>query len=166
MIHQLIKGFPLQTGATMELENMIDVSELKYRYKWILSGHDHMSYRDGNVISLGSPMKLTFGEEGDRGIWILDGEDMKFIKLKYPEYITITDGNVPSDDYNYYRVIAKEGQTIESRENVSVIIQKPVEILNRLNLSDNWKLDEVLEKFVELKNKDNVYLEFGKRFLT
>ena len=88
-----------------------------------------------------------------------------FYPLISPNYITLKDEDIPNDTYNYYRVISSGNKVIESKENVQVIIQRETERINRLSLSENFDLNEALEKFVKAKGKGEEYLDFGQEYI-
>ena len=177
LLHQQLAGFPLAINVPSFGTELVDLSNVKNKYKWIFSGHLHIPQRMDNVVSVGSVCLHHFGDIGERGCWILDTDnnDLKFYKLKYPEFIDIEkEEEIPNefDIYNYYRVYINENSRDlinrvdrENKGNIEMHIIVNDKPLNRLNISENWNIFDVMANYVKLLNKDKRYLDFGLKFL-
>jgi DNA repair exonuclease SbcCD nuclease subunit len=168
VIHQLLKGFPVQNGQVISSKENLDYSLVKDYFEWIFSGHNHRPERREKVVSIGAPMKFQFGEEGERGCWIFEDGKLDFIKLEYPDYITIKvegDKTPLLDDFNYYRILTENPDGLVKKENVEIFLQKEFKSETRLNIKEDWKVEDVMREYVKLKKKNEDFLEFGKKFL-
>lgn len=181
-MHQFLTGFPIQKDYIIKKgEEVFDYS--KCDADWIISGHDHIPHtkkrkigtKQQTLISVGSPMELSFqdSDSEDRGCYILtvDNEkvDIKQFPLEYPRYCTVDSVDKVKDDHNYYRLIIAENEfskTLNLPDNVVQI--KPVikeKETDRLKLGRNWKWQDVLSKYVILKEKSKKYKEVGDEIL-
>jgi len=126
----------------------------------VFFGHIHQHQQLGERCwVVGSPMKHKFGDDGDRGVMIVDGTDVRFIKLKYPDFITVPTWDDVTDDYNYYRVENSDRKS--DKQNV-VAVTKPVFYEERVK-SDNFM--DILEEWVEYKNVGDEYFKVASTFL-
>lgn len=129
---------------------------LAKRNRLVFFGHYHSRIElTPNCIVVGSPMHLTFGDKGDRGVYIVDTETWKpeFRKLRYPAFLTVDTPDQVKDDGNYYRVL--HGGGMKPRENVVVVKEPPV-FQERIK-SDNFS--EILQEWLRINNKDSSFLE-------
>ena len=127
--------------------------------KLVFFGHYHerLCLAD-NCFTIGSPMHFTFGDKGDRGVWIIDTttSKVKFEKLKYPEFRTVDTLDEVTDDYNYYRIMNMDVHT--DKDNVVSII-KPEVFTERIK-STNF--DEILFEWLKLQDKPKEYYDIVK----
>jgi len=136
----------------------VDWKKLSKRNKLVFFGHIHQPQRlSENCFVLGSVMPLNFGDVGDRGVYIVDDGKVEFVKLKYPEFRTVSSLN-EIDDYNYYRVIGVDGRSKEMSKNV-VVVNLSKSFAERIK-SDSF--EGMLVEWLELQKKDKSYLEVIK----
>jgi len=125
----------------------------------VFFGHYHEQTKlSNNCFVIGSPMHLNFGDVSERGIYLVDTEDwsVKFIKLKYPRFITIdnfdsTKEKLPQDE-NYYRIYSEKRL---DNENVVTVIE-PKRFEERMK-SDDFK--SILEEWLQINDKPKSWLE-------
>jgi len=99
-------------------------------FNFVITGHYHNPNFIDGILQAGSPIQLSFGEEGqDKGCWVLDTDNYKvrFYKLHYPEFITITPASLKD---------IKEEQC-----NGKIV---------RITAKDNKKLEKYVERALEL----------------
>lgn len=70
--HFELDGFKLSSKFTSD-KTQLYVSDYN-KYKHVFSGHFHIMQKKDNIIYIGSPYELTFGERGDHGIYIFDND--------------------------------------------------------------------------------------------
>ena len=134
----------------------IEWEKLAKNNKLVFFGHYHTRLELAkNCFVIGTPMHLTFGDEGDRGVYIVDTEDWsaEFVKLNYPEFKTVAKATDVKEDGNYYRVLDAEG--LEPSDNVIGIRQAPI-FKERIK-SDNFQ--EILREWLKISDKDDTWLE-------
>ncbi len=96
------------------------------KFKWTLCGHLHVPQKlTERFIVLGAPLHIRFGDEGDRGFWILDTEkdDIEFVPTTFPHFISVGSPEEQKDDGNFYRVIGKkeDGEALELQDEKTAI---------------------------------------------
>jgi DNA repair exonuclease SbcCD ATPase subunit/DNA repair exonuclease SbcCD nuclease subunit len=134
--------------------------ELARNNKLVLCGHIHQrQHLADNCIIVGSPMQLTFGDAGDRGIYIVDSDSgaAEFRKLQYPEFITVENYWDTKDDGNYYRVLNKDSRPPDSITTENIRVQSTPEYLEERIKSTNFF--EILKEWLTIKEKPESYLE-------
>lgn len=165
-MHQILQGFSYQSGYTPKDDEVFNYNRIS-GYKKIFSGHNHISKIKDSVIQIGSVMQLNFGDEkGKRGCWTYETETDKldFYELDYPKYISLDEIPMKLDDNNYYRLKIKESEfskTLSIPDNVEVQVIPEEETLNRLELGETWDWEEVVKKYVNLKEKSSEYIDVG-----
>jgi len=137
--------------------------------KSVWFGHIHQRQELApNCIVVGSPMHLTFGDEGDRGVYIYDGGIPQFIKLDYPEFKTINEEGkddidwlaIKVDTKNYYRILGVN-KRVEMDNVISSIVPEFFE--ERIKAQS---FSEILLQWMSLKGVDQTYLESIKDLIT
>jgi DNA repair exonuclease SbcCD nuclease subunit len=90
MIHQGIDNFsgggmPL-TGLTAEWLNSYLAPG-----QFVVAGHYHCWGRSGAVIQVGAPYQQAFGDENEKGCFVLDLDsgESEFFKLEAPKFVTV-----------------------------------------------------------------------------
>lgn len=170
-MHQILRGFNYQNGYTPTGGEVFDYERIQ-GFRWLFSGHNHVTKYQNNVVQTGSVMQLNFGDEGvDRGCWIydLESDKAKFYKLSYPTYTTLD--SIPEkgvDDYNYYRLKVKESQfskTFSVPSNIELQIIPEDKVVDRLNLGKEWDWTDVVKKYCEFKEKSDDYIQEGNKLI-
>lgn len=144
-------------------EDGVDWKRLADTNRLVLFGHIHQKQvLAKNCIILGSPMPFTFGDEGERGIWILDTEDfsIEFRKLKYPEFVTVENPDEVKEDGNYYRVLNCKEKI--NKQNV-ISVRKPEVFEERIKANT---FDGIVGEWLKLNGKDDAYRESIKDLVT
>jgi DNA repair exonuclease SbcCD nuclease subunit len=166
--HLEINGFSYNNIKICQTGLPLD--EVK-NYKMVLSGHFHKQSFKNNVLYLGSPYQMDFGDVGDvRGYYIFDNGDIRFIRFKdAPEFVKF-DNEIDFNRItgNFVKVIFdnKIGVT-ESRE----IIEK-IEALDPLSININFvankfSLSDVhdnLNDDMDYSNNKNVMIKFIDKY--
>lgn len=116
--------------------------------------HERMALSD-NCFTIGPPMITQFGEFGTRGVWIVDtdGWKVEFVKLEYPEFLTVENSDDVKDDGNYYKVLNAR-KRIDKTNVVSIVTPKRFE--ERLK---SEKFEEILKEWAILNDKGQDYLD-------
>jgi len=138
----------------------VDWKTLSENNRLVFFGHIHERQElSKNCIVVGSPMHLTFGDVGERGVYIVDTDtwSIEFIKLKYPEFRNVESLSEVQDSYNYYKVKNVRGQVSTVSNVISVSV--PDFFDERLK-SDSF--DGILKEWLQLNQKDETYLELIK----
>ena len=88
-------------------------------------------------------------------IHILENNELEFVKLEYPEFITITDENrgLVRNPKNYYRILDAEEQSSSSDNEVLII--KPKYFEERLKSTSDF--NKLLLDWLKLNNKSEEY---------
>jgi len=141
--------------------NGVDWQRLAKTNRLVFFGHDHTRKQlADNCYVIGACMQHTFGDKGDRGMYIVDTDTwaVEFIKLKYPEFRTVKDqSEVVAGDGNYYKgKDLKEGAGIIS-------VKTPVVFEQRIK-SDGFK--DILQEWLKLNDKDETHLAMLDDLLT
>jgi DNA repair exonuclease SbcCD ATPase subunit len=132
----------------------VDWKTLSKNNGLVFFGHIHQNQKlSDNCYVVGSPMHLTFGDEGDRGIYIIRRDlSIEFRKIVSPKFVTVDYPDQIHDDGNYYRVLHSD-QRINESNVVSVI--NPTMYDERIK-SENF--NSILDEWLEMNNKDKSYL--------
>lgn len=142
----------------------VDWKTLAKNNDLVFFGHIHQRQQLGeNCYVIGSPYHLNFGDVGDRGFYIVDFDtkEVEFIKLDYPEFITVAHpAQVVPNDGNYYRVLHSK-EKVEGENVVSVVIPEFFE--ERIKTSD---FNSILNEWLKLNGKDTTYLEMIKEIIS
>jgi len=141
----------------------VDWKTLASQNKQVAFGHIHqMQVLADNCFVIGAPYHLTFGDIGDRGIWIVDTKDntSRFIKLDYPEFITVETPDLVADDRNYYRVLRSE-KKVDNDRVISTITPQRFE--ERIKATE---FHSILNEWLTFKEKDETYLQAISDILT
>lgn len=167
VMHQILKGMKYQNGYMPVDGEVFDVDRVD-GYKMILSGHNHVPKQNDNdnIVALGSVMHLDFGDTGDRGCWILDDKkcEIEFFEMKSPKYITLDKIPDKVDDNNYYKVRMSDKDfkgTMDIPENVEIVVVPKEEVVDRLELGNNFEMEDVIKKYVKMKDKPKDYASVG-----
>lgn len=140
----------------------VDYERLSKQNKIVLFGHIHQRQKlNDNTYIIGASMHLTFGDEGERGCYIIDVKsyEVKFVKLNYPEFRTVNSYLDVKDDYNYYRVLNINKEKINDVKS-NVIMTNVPEFYNERIKSDDF--NSILNEWLVLKNKPIQYLDLIK----
>ena len=140
-------------------EEGVDWKKLSENNKFVVFGHIHETQILGpGCFVIGAPYHLTFGDVGERGVWIIDTETCGtlFCRLDAPQFITVQDVTEIKDDRNYYRVLSST-EKIEKENVISVV--KPKVFEERIK-SDSFY--SILDEWLVLNNKDKGYLDVVK----
>jgi exonuclease SbcD len=177
--HIGVNGITMNSGHT--LNDGIRVAAFN-KFDLVLIGHYHNRQEKGNIVYTGSGYPQTFGEDNEKGAWIInDDGTIEFLELKYPKYKTlnvdaIDDDNIEdftnySSDGNKYRIITsrispihkirleKVGVKVEiEREDIIISTKKEV-----VQIYDDQKIIEAYNEWAtkrKIKDKD-----FGLKLL-
>lgn len=148
----------ITTDLGFKFEGM-DYRMLAKNNKFVFFGHYHTKMVLGgvkaNCFVMGSVIPLTFGDNGEHGVWILDTEtnSVKFIKLKYPEFIIVNTPEEVKDDGNYYKVLHATEKS-DNENVVSVIVPEYFE--ERIKSAD---FNTIMEEWLKINEKDASYKE-------
>lgn len=143
-------------------EEGVDWQRIAKQNKFVMFGHIHQTQQLGdNCWVIGAPYHMTFGDSGDRGVWIVDTEvGVKFFPIESPKFLTVDTPDQVKEDGNYYRVLNSESK-IDNDRVVSVITPKKFdERIKALGFH------EILQEWLKLNDKDSTYLEVVKDILT
>lgn len=141
----------------------VDWKRLSSNNKFVFFGHIHQRQElTESCIVVGSPMHLTFGDDGERGCYILDTEKctVEFVKLKYPEFRNVDTLEDVTDDYNYYKIKNIKGQV--DKANV-IAVSIPDFFEERLK---STTFDGIINEWLTINKKDDAYLEIVKPLLS
>lgn len=133
----------------------VDWRRLASQNRLVVFGHIHQrQVLSSNCIIIGSPYHLTFGDEGERGVYTYDTDtsEVKFHKLKYPEFLTVEQPEEVKNDGNYYRVLC--GNKRIDNPNVVTIIE-PTYFEERIK---SQTFEAILNEWVTLNGKDPSYV--------
>ena len=137
----------------------------------LISGHIHQhQILQPNLIYLGTPMAVSFGEEDEKHIALLTIEngktDIKYIQLNVPKKITI-DADLTSiqsltfDDISSYRIRLKcaieEWTTFRKSSKYKKLIEKGVKVIPetvQVKIQNNGKKVSYLDLFNEMIKKE------------
>jgi DNA repair exonuclease SbcCD nuclease subunit len=106
LIHRdLPKALTPMGYSVEEHDDLPDISIITKAFDLIICGHIHKPMKLApNLIMAGSPHQQNKGDAGtEMGYWeIYDDLSLKFVDLKYPEFIYIDEGQPEPDDYHFY----------------------------------------------------------------
>jgi len=122
--------------------------------KFVFFGHYHKTQQlADNCFIMGSAMQLEFGDEREHGVYILDTEmnGVRFIKLDYPQFITVDDANEVKDDGNYYRVL-NATKKIDKQNVISIVTPRFFE--ERIKSVD---FNAIIDEWLKMNSVDDSY---------
>jgi DNA repair exonuclease SbcCD ATPase subunit len=134
----------------------IDWKQLADTNRLVFFGHYHENKQLApNCWIMGPPMHLTFGDEGERGIWFVDTETWKvtFKKMDYPDFVTVENSDGVKDDGNYYRVLNSKTK-FDSERVVTAVIPEVFE--ERIKSED---FIQILSEWATLNHKSQEYVD-------
>jgi DNA repair exonuclease SbcCD nuclease subunit len=179
--HQDLVG---QQYGSFLVDKGLDADVLAEKFAFSFVGHYHESKAvRPNVISVGSPLQLSFSEMGQaKGCWLLDtevAEPLTFIANKEsPEFLELVlepgQGIDFLDSKNYYRVKVKGIQMPEGIDNLKWhrlsfegIHEGLARERSEIKLSDS--AETLIEKYVKARNVNALDEEalkaVGRRYL-
>lgn len=144
-------------------EDGVDWQRLAKNNRSVYFGHIHQRQQLAeNCWVIGTPMPLTFGDVGDRGVLVVDTVDWipKFHKLSYPEFITVKEADLVKADGNYYRVLGVK-ERIDKDNVFSVVLPEFFE--ERIKAQT---FEGILDEWLKLRGKDRSYLDVIKDLVT
>ena len=159
-----VKGFdivvvhkqPVVTNKFGYTYDGVDWKVLAKNNRYVFFGHYHVNQELAkNCWIMGPPMHLAFGDEGPRGIWIVDDEtwEVKFIKMDYPDFITVETPEDVKDDKNYYRVLNSKTRVKSDRVITSVV---PEHFEERIKSDDFLG---IISEWATLHKKEKEYID-------
>jgi len=125
--------------------------------RFVFFGHIHQKQKlADNCWVIGPPLHLTFSDSGDRGVFIVDTfrNDMKFVEINAPKFITVDDASGVKDDKNYYRILNADKKS-EAPNAVTVVTPKYYE--ERIKSSD---LAGTVEEWAKISEAPDYHLEY------
>jgi DNA repair exonuclease SbcCD nuclease subunit len=133
----------------------VDWETISKNNRLVFCGHIHQRQQLGdNFYIIGTPMHLNFADTNDRGIYIVDDSfKVEFIKLDYPQFVTVENPEDVKQDGNYYRVL--NACNLLKDENVIISITKPKFYEERIKTTNFY---EVLQEWLRINSKDESYL--------
>lgn len=167
-----VKGYDLvvihQTPINAEVNNYKFTEGVNWRLlslnnKLVFFGHIHQRAKlSDNCYIIGSPMHLTFGDTGTRGVYLIDTDDysIDFIQLNYPEFRTVKSEAEIVDNYNYYRIVGATKK--DDRDNV-VSIVTPTVFEERIKSEE---FEPILKEWLSLNGKEPSYLDLIRPLTT
>jgi DNA repair exonuclease SbcCD ATPase subunit/predicted phosphodiesterase len=135
----------------------VDWKKLAQNNDFVFFGHIHQSQKlSNNCFVIGSLTHLNFGDEGERGVFIVDTERnlVKFCEVKSPKFFTVNKLEEIQDNYNYYRLLGSDKNIVS--DNV-ISVKEPIYYEERLK-SDNF--DEMLNEWLKINNKEQNYIKY------
>lgn len=159
VIHKTPVGSNL---GTYTFRDGVNWRKLSAQNKFVAFAHIHqMQKLSENCFVIGSPMHLGFGDEGRRGVWIIDTDTGKcnFHKLDYPEFITVDSQDKIKDDGNYYTLLGARSK-LENDNVISVVVPQVFD--ERIKAQD---FNGIIREWLAINNKDDTYLELVKDIL-
>lgn len=128
----------------------------------VFCGHIHMPQEYKNIINIGSPMPVDWGEkEEKKRFLVIQDAQVKSVFTEYPKFISVSNLDVGSkeliknDNYNYYRVDVSVDQLsdpIFKKFNVSSnVIKKKVKVKRLL---DTLSPEEEINNYIKLVETD------------
>ena len=169
--YDVIKGYSLvlihKTPVGAKLGNYtfgegVNWRKLAANNKFVAFGHIHqMQKLSDNCFIIGSPMQLSFGDKGSRGVWVVETTDntCDFHKLDYPEFITVDAPDKIKDDGNYYKLLGARLK-VDNDNVISVVIPEVFE--ERIKSQD---FNGIIHEWLDINKKDNTYFEIVQDIL-
>jgi hypothetical protein len=155
--HLEINGFEMYKGH-VHSDGEFDSNIFK-NVKNVFSGHFHHRSKKGNIMYLGNPYQLTWGDYGDvRGFHMLNFEtgELKFIENPYQMFHTIKyDNKFDKIDFEKYRdtyvkvICNKKGSQLKFETFMKRLHQHnpaDVIIIEQENIFNNEDLDDSFEE--------------------
>lgn len=136
----------------------VDWQKIAKNNKLVFFGHDHTRKQlADNCWVIGAPMHHTFGDKGDRGAYLVefDGDKkpkVEFIKLQYPEFLTVETEAEVKQDGNYYTVLNASENYRE--DNVIGVHKAPV-FEQRIKAE---AFRDILIEWCKINGKDETYM--------
>ena len=152
--HQDIVGFKMN-DYRLSLEG-VDLKAFK-KFDIIFSGHYHMHQHKSNLVYIGSPFQINFGERGQKkGFIIFDDESFTWELKEYkkaPKFKVITSNEIAKANINNYFVRIVANSNINSREVTRELLSR-----GALSVDVTYDIEEYAKEleFIEELNKSNV----------
>lgn len=155
--HLEINGFEMYKGH-VHSEGEFDINIFK-NVEHVFSGHFHHRSKKGNIMYLGNPYQLTWGDYGDtRGFHLLNFKtgELKFIANPYNMFHTIKyDENFKKIDYEQYRdsyvkvICNKKGSQLKFETFMKKLLQhNPIDVITIEN-ENVFEYDDINDEFEE-----------------
>ena len=160
--HLEINGFEMYRGQ-IHKDGEFDSNIFK-NVKTVFSGHFHHRSKKGNIMYLGNPYQLTWGDYGDtRGFHILNFKtgELKFIENPYKMFHTIKYDNqfnkINFEEYQdtYVKVIcSKKGSQLKFETFMKKLLQQnPIDVIT-IEQENIFNIDDMEDSFEEENTKE------------
>lgn len=174
LMHQGIDNF---RGSTNIPETSITVQYLQERSDaYIVSGHYHNKCCFDKVLSPGCPIQYNFGDEDDKGCWIIDTKNngIVYYGLSYPRFCTISKDELEQDyTGKIVRIRLSDSDNIgEIKERIGDCIDLQIEVIKEFtsNHEKTVKIGEpydMLSEYIDCipvynNIKDDLMKQFNK----
>lgn len=167
--HFDFSGFKMIKGINSKTDS-ID-KELVSKFKYVLTGHYHNYSEKGNIVYIGSPYEMNFGDEGeDKFVVVLDEDkgELEFIKNPYQYHHKIyfnsdedllTEDKINELSVHKIKLFINCEQTIKMNKVISTMQEK----IKNLDITDNHMVQ--LTNGVEIEIKNESILEIWNQYL-
>ena len=139
-----------------------------YGWKNVINSHIHKPQTVNNIINIGSPSPVSWGESDEiKSFVFIDNDIIRRVKIKHPEFKTFstlsdkTREIAESDNYNFYRFSIEKEQIVDpifKKFNVFPKLHKALAKLERISSSKDLFSD--IEEYIEIIGETNLEKEF------
>lgn len=163
--HVAVEGFKTDNGWTYE--NGISVSDLQPdKFKMVFLGDFHTRQRNGNVMYIGAPYQMNWGDMGDDSRGALDvlvqGEDVIVTSIDSPapqffKVETLKEAQKLQTEGHFVKLVAGSGSNLVSKASaagVTVEVLPPEPPPQRLNVEPDWHVMEILGRYLDTLPED------------
>lgn len=161
--HFEINGFPM--SEENECYGGIS-SKIFNKFEKVVSGHFHIPSQKGNIVYVGSPYQMDFGDyNSKRGFYEFEDGELKFIEFnEYPKFKIFFHDNILYNEIENNNIKIIFNSVIEMNE-VEKIIEKvnsykPLSLMTDLKIFREIKYEENSEENLEIRNSKDVFKEF------
>jgi len=161
--HFEINGCYRDNKTTIDDVNNYSINDFNH-FKQVYSGHIHLTQKNKNIMYIGSPYQMNYGDPYiDRGFYVLtENNELEMIVYnEAPKFITINEyDNLKTIDIenNNVRIKLNDNNDIKNEKFVNEIKK-----LNPLNVKIEWDLKEKENDITldeEIKEKEDILFDY------
>ena len=175
--HLGVSGAVINDDYVMQDAYSLDDLKTEY-FKYVVLGHYHdRQMLNHNTFYTGSPVSHKFGEDGDKGFYIVDTDkryNVQFVAINNPRFITVEGAEVSrkqlleyADNGDFLRIKVEESQVdevtskIPSHLKYKLELTKSFESESRVDISIGMDFEEMVSKYSDRFSGDSDVRQAG-----
>ena len=169
-VNEYFAGTVLQDAKISKIR-----SSIFQGFEKVYIGHYHNTKQFGNVIYTGSTFQASFGEDEQKGFWLLDAEglgefvpsNISYFKTVHTDTPTVAEVSKQMTKEGRYRIVTSAEILDEDKKwflenNIKILQTRESSVGEVASVVGNYDLMTLFEKFCKKRNIQN---EYGRKVL-